>query len=90
MSLTRAIATLFIYSYKRGKALTQALGEPSATATLMKVIQMEGMSGALCGLNMELSRGKYVQLEIVIGRDLTITITITTTAAGKGGYEKKK
>jgi adenine nucleotide transporter 17 len=56
-ALTRAIATLFIYPYKRGKALTQALGEPNATAALMKVIQTEGLLAPYRGLNMELSRG---------------------------------
>lgn len=56
-ALARAIATVCVYPYARGKALSQARICPSASAAVRHVVKTEGVLALYKGLPMELLRG---------------------------------
>lgn len=56
-AVARAVATLLVYPYARGKALSQAKLAPSAYQALLRVLQTEGARAMYQGLGMELLRG---------------------------------
>jgi len=56
-AIARAVATVIVYPYVRGKALLQAKLAPGAVAGIVQVFQTQGFLALYRGLGMELSRG---------------------------------
>mmetsp|Transcript_154172 Transcript_154172/g.295866 ORF Transcript_154172/g.295866 Transcript_154172/m.295866 type:complete len:288 (+) Transcript_154172:70-933(+) len=56
-AVARAIGTVVVYPYARGKAMSQAQLAPTAFAALVQVFRTEGILAMYRGLTMELLRG---------------------------------
>lgn len=56
-AVSRAIATVLVYPYARGKAMAQAQLAPTALAAVRQVLRTDGFAALYWGLSMELSRG---------------------------------
>lgn len=56
-ALCRAVSTLIMYPYSRGKALSQAQKAPTALAAIQQTLSEEGLTALYRGMSMELSRG---------------------------------
>lgn len=56
-AFARAIATLILYPYARGKSLAQARMAPTAATAVARVLKTEGVFALYKGLGMELLRG---------------------------------
>lgn len=56
-AVARALGTMVVYPYARGKAMAQSHMAPTAAAALAQVIRTEGVLAMYRGLTMELLRG---------------------------------